>query len=473
MVWCAHDEVLGRDVAVKVLTPDTAPSPQVLQQVHREARAVAALHHRNIVEIYDYGQLSEDGGPAQPYVVMELLDGPSLAQVLVDGALPWHRAVAVCAQVAAALTAAHARGIVHRDVKPANVLVTDAEVKLVDFGISAMVGEADESDGQVLGTPAYFAPERIDGGPVSAAADVYALGLVLYRTLTGHLPWPAATAGEMLAAHRHEEPAPLPPIARLPPEVVHLCQQCLRKDPADRPDAVEAARVLALAAGLVPAPLPIAGAAASAESPTVTLKIPAGSGRRRTALALTGAAALLLTAGVGVTWPGETGDIQVPALAAPPAVAAAPQQPDSSCSVRYAVRRAVKGGFTAAVTIANTGPTTIRDWRLTFTFPAEQTLTRGWNATWRQTGRTVQARGGDLPARASASTGLDGTYRAATALPTEFRLNGTRCDLVLSAAEQAEPPTRTIAHENDQEAKNDKRNKGKGGHGKGGKKKKG
>ncbi|OJF10138.1 hypothetical protein BG844_33860 [Couchioplanes caeruleus subsp. caeruleus] len=489
VVWCAHDEVLGRDVAVKMLAPNTAADPQFVHQVHREARAVAALHHPNIVDVYDYGQ-DEAAGPARPYVVMELVDGPSLAQLITDGGLPWPRAVAICAQVAAALTAAHARGVVHRDVKPGNVLVIDADVKLVDFGISASAGDSDGSDGQVLGTPAYLAPERIDGTPVSPAADVYALGLLLYRALTGHLPWPAATTGEMLAAHRYDEPAPLPPIAQLPPEVVQLCRRCLHKRPGDRPDAAEAARILARAAGTVAATPAWPGSAAAFRAaldrtatvgrPTKTLA--SRPHRRRTVLGLSTAAAVVVSAAAGVAWLGDgTGTAQVSPLAAPPAAAAAPPQPSPRCEVRYAVRQAVDGRFSAAVTVANTGTAPIRDWRLTFTFPAEQDLIHGWNADWRQVGRTVQAQGGDLPARASASTRLDGTYRKATALPAEFRLNGTPCETVLSAADQSVRPTRTVAREKEgkddqggkddgqkyDEDENDRTHKGGKGKGKG------
>ncbi|MFC3383548.1 serine/threonine-protein kinase [Couchioplanes azureus] len=488
VVWCAHDEVLGRDVAVKMLAPHTAADPAFVDQVHREARAVAALHHPNIVEVYDYGQ-DEAAGPARPYVVMELVDGPSLAQLFTGGALPWPRAVAICAQVAAALTAAHARGIVHRDVKPGNVLVTEAEVKLVDFGISATTGEPDDPDGQVLGTPAYLAPERIDGAPVSPAADVYSLGLLLYRALAGRMPWPAATTVEMLVAHREQEPAPLPPIAQLPPEVVRLCRRCLHKRPQDRPDAAEAARVLGLAAGLVAAAPPQAHLATGGARPaaafgadtgrpgstgpaTKALANPFGRprrrpGRRRTALGLSTAAAVLVSGAAGAVWLGDETDAgQISPLAAPPAAVAAPKQPEPRCEVRYAVRRAVGGKFSAAVTVANTGTAPISDWRLTFTFPAEQELIRGWNARWRQVGRTVQATGGDLPARASAATRLDGTYRETTALPAEFRLNGTACATVLSAADQTVPPARTTAHRgNGGERKNnadDRDEKGEG-----------
>lgn len=119
VVWRAHDEVLGRDVAVKMLSPELAADPQLLQRVRLEARSAARLRHPNIVEVYDYGEAADGAGHRLPYVVMEVVEGRSLAQLLTGGALPWRLAVLICAQVAAALAAAHDRGVVHRDVNPA------------------------------------------------------------------------------------------------------------------------------------------------------------------------------------------------------------------------------------------------------------------------------------------------------------------------------------------------------------------
>src|SRR6266545_4144026 len=132
----------------------------------------------------------------------EVLDGPSLADELRTGPLPWPRALPVCADVAAGLGAAHAAGLVHRDVKPGNVMLGSTGAKLVDFGISAEIGESYDPapDGSVLGTPAYVAPERLTSGPALAASDVYGLGLLLYRTLTGRLPWDVESRGQLLHA---------------------------------------------------------------------------------------------------------------------------------------------------------------------------------------------------------------------------------------------------------------------------------
>ncbi|MEV1143196.1 serine/threonine-protein kinase, partial [Micromonospora sp. NPDC049799] len=249
VVWRAHDEVLERDVAVKVLSPDLADDPLLLDRVRSEARAAARLRHPNIVEVYDYAEAAGPEGRPLPYVVMELIEGRTLSQLLTGGPLPWRVAVLISAQVAAALAAAHERGVVHRDVKPGNVVVAGSGVKLVDFGISATSGENDRAAGQLLGTPAYLAPERLETGLVRPATDVYALGLLLYRTLAGQLPWRASTTTQMLAAHRYQEPAALPALVDLPGEVADLCRRCLDKDPGRRPAAAEAAALLSAAAG--------------------------------------------------------------------------------------------------------------------------------------------------------------------------------------------------------------------------------
>src|SRR5256714_7717486 len=182
---------------------------------------------------------------------MELVNGPTLAQRLARGGLPVRTALLVGAQVAAALAAAHARGLVHRDVKPGNVLLSPAGAKVVDFGIAAVAGDRGglPASGIVWGTPAYLAPERLAGDDVVPASDVYGLGLILYRLLADAMPWPMGTVTQMLKAHRDEEPAPLPKLPDVPDEVAAACRRCLAKRPEDRPTAAEVARVLARASG--------------------------------------------------------------------------------------------------------------------------------------------------------------------------------------------------------------------------------
>ncbi|MFI7601944.1 serine/threonine-protein kinase [Actinoplanes sp. NPDC049681] len=433
VVWRAHDEVLERDVAVKVLSAAAAPDPARLSRIRLEARAAAALKHPHIVEVYDYGESpGEPGCPPLPYVVMELVEGRPLAGVLAQEALPWRTAVHLCAQVAAALAAAHARGVVHRDVKPANVMVTPTGAKLLDFGISAVVGAADETDGELLGTPAYLAPERLDGGPVRPATDVYGLGLLLYRALAGRMPWHAATVTEMVRAHLYTDPAPLPLIPGLPPRVAELCRRCLRKDPKKRPSAAEAAGILAEAAGLMPLPVPAPGV------DTVPIRRPA----RRRRLAGAAAAAVLAVGGAALAWsvqgpdPVRGGATPAAAAVAPPAAPVA--APASRCTVRYTVRTAPGGRLANAVAVVNTGRTALADWRLTFALPSGQRLVRAWDDRWHQQGGKAQVRGARLAPGATATTGFDAAYdKGAATFPTRFEVNGVACEPVLAAVAPA------------------------------------
>jgi serine/threonine-protein kinase len=246
VVWRGFDEVLGRQVAVKVLPPSTSTDPSFRRRLRAEAQAAARLSHPHITNVYDYGEATTIDGEPVPYVVMELVDGESLAAVLARSRrLPWPAAVRISSEVSAALAAAHARGIVHRDVTPANVMLTPAGAKVVDFGISALIGENDiDPDGSLLGTPAYLAPERLEGGQVSPATDVYAVGLLIYRTLIGQLPWDVGTTTALLRAHQYTEPEPLPHVEGLPPAVEALVARCLEKRPDDRPSSAELAHVL-------------------------------------------------------------------------------------------------------------------------------------------------------------------------------------------------------------------------------------
>jgi hypothetical protein len=251
VVWRARDEVLGRSVAVKLLAGRYATDPLSRRRIHDEARAAAALSHPNIAQVYDFGE-SDEHGECVPYVVMELVAGRTLDQRIAAGPLPAKVAFRICAEVAAALAAAHAAGLVHRDVKPANVMVTPAGAKVVDFGIAAAVRPPGSSgpDSELFGTPAYLAPERVTGDAVEPASDLYALGVLLYKLLVGQLPWSAETSTQMLTAQVYVEPAPLPALPDVPDEVADLCRRCLDKEPANRPTAREVAIALADAAGV-------------------------------------------------------------------------------------------------------------------------------------------------------------------------------------------------------------------------------
>lgn len=245
VIWRARDEVLDRLVALKVLAPSLAADARFRGMVREEARAAAQLVHPHLTSVHDYGETVDPDGSITSFVVMELLDGEELELRLTEGPLPWAEAVQVGAQVAEALAAAHRLGIVHRDITPANVMMTGTGVKVLDFGIATRIGAPDEDeDGETFGTPAYVAPERLDGAPAQPSTDVYSLGVLLYEALTGRVPYPADT-WEQLSAALADGPAPtLAELPELPPPVARICLRSLARDPADRPTARQVATVL-------------------------------------------------------------------------------------------------------------------------------------------------------------------------------------------------------------------------------------
>jgi serine/threonine protein kinase, bacterial len=257
-VWRAYDEVLDRIVAVKLLTDDQCADPSEIERARAEARFGAQLAHPNVAAVYDFGTSRRQSRGAA-YVVMELVEGTLLSDYLEQGPLHWRFAVRICAELSAGLAAAHSHGIVHRDIKPGNVVLTETGAKLLDFGIAARVGEDDQlADGTLLGTSGYMAPERFGPNLVAPTLDMYGVGVLLYRTLTGRLPWNANTQEDLLRAQRHATPLPLPPIDGLAPEVADICLGCLDKNPVRRPTAVAAAMLLAACVGAqvyVPSPL--------------------------------------------------------------------------------------------------------------------------------------------------------------------------------------------------------------------------
>ena len=228
-VWRAHDTRLDRTVALKMLSSASDRS-----RFHREARAVAALAHENVMRVYDYG---EDA--AGPFMALEWLPGGTLDERLAGGALPRDEATDVARGIAAGLAHLHERGIVHRDLKPANVLF-DAEgrPKLADLGLARIAagGGTLTAAGTILGTAAYISPEQAAGRPAGPASDVYAFGVILFRMLTGELPFTAADTLEFVRLHRTVEP---PLVEELDPQaprrLAALTAATLRKDPAVRP----------------------------------------------------------------------------------------------------------------------------------------------------------------------------------------------------------------------------------------------
>ena len=237
-VWRATDTVLSRPVAVKLLHPHYTRRSEALARFRAEARHAGGLSHENIAQVFDYGEPA-DGQP--PYLVMELIDGPSLETVLAGGPLADSRTMDIVAQAAAGLQAAHAAGMIHRDIKPANLLLAPGgTVKITDFGIAHTIGSAPvTATGELIGTPGYLAPERAMGERATTASDLYSLGMVAYECLAGTPPFRGAPL-EVALAHRDR---PLPP---LPPSVaVGVCTLVMRmaaKDPVRRlNDAAEVA----------------------------------------------------------------------------------------------------------------------------------------------------------------------------------------------------------------------------------------
>jgi serine/threonine protein kinase len=369
VVWRARDEVLGRTVAVKVLTAEYAGDQESRDRIRHEARAAATLSHPNIAHVHDYGETGE-AGEVFPYVVMELVPGGTLLERLAAGPVAPKYAMRICSEIAAALAAAHAEGLVHRDVKLANVMLAPTGAKVVDFGIAAVAAPSGSGavDSALFGTPAYLAPERLIDDAVEPASDVYALGVVLYRLLAGHSPWTTESTTQMLTAHIYVDPAPLPPTNGVPEYIRELCDRCLAKDPTTRPSAREAAALLGRAAGLrdvadmpsaavepAPAEAPVEPATVVPAAADAVSVSPDPAPHRTPARRWAVAAALLVLAG-GLAWSlfpdatstadaqpptaGGTSPAALPSPAAPtsgvpkPAPSAAPSRPAPTQSPR-------------------------------------------------------------------------------------------------------------------------------------------
>ncbi|MEV6515777.1 protein kinase [Micromonospora chalcea] len=281
-VWRADDEVLHRSVAVKALAGQLAADPQLRAVIQREARAAARLTHPHVTQVYDYGEATLDSGVVVPYLVMELVEGQTLADRLAGGPLAWPDAVRTAGQVAGALAAAHRIGVVHRDIKPANVMLTETGAKVLDFGIAAPAGPhpvTGHTGVLLMGTPAYFAPERLDPGPANPAGDVYALGVLLYRSLTGRAPLPVRSWDDVLDVRRNRPPVPPPRVSGLPPEIADLVLACLDLDPGRRPAAARLAERLGAGRPADPPTAILPTVAPVAHSPTLVERVPAARAR--------------------------------------------------------------------------------------------------------------------------------------------------------------------------------------------------
>src|SRR3712207_5528913 len=236
-VWRGTDVLLGRPVAVKVLRSEFTGDPTWLARFRAEAQNAAALSHENIACVYDYGETTAGDGSGETlaYLVMELVQGQPLSDLLRrSGRMDTATALRILGQTAAGLAEAHRAGMVHRDVKPANILVTpDGDVKITDFGIAwSARSVALTQTGQVLGTPQYLSPEQAEGRQATPASDVYALGLIGYECLTGRAAFDGENAVTIALKQVREEPAPLPD--DLPEPVRTLIRRAMAKDPAQR-----------------------------------------------------------------------------------------------------------------------------------------------------------------------------------------------------------------------------------------------
>ncbi|WP_210508092.1 protein kinase [Naasia sp. SYSU D00057] len=294
-VWEATDLVIGRTVAIKILKDEYLGDPGFLERFRAEARHAALVNHEGIANVYDYG---EEEGSA--FLVMELVPGEALSSILErEHVLPTDRVLDIVAQTASALQAAHAAGLVHRDIKPGNLLITpDGRVKITDFGIARIADQVPlTATGQVMGTVQYLSPEQASGHPASPATDIYSLGIVAYEALAGRRPFTGESQVAIAMAQINETPPDLPPT--VPPPVRNLVMACIAKSPSDRPasaaNLARAAQALrrgdvAAAAAAVPGILPHGASLPPTEAATQLLPA-AGAG------AATSAATTILPAG--------------------------------------------------------------------------------------------------------------------------------------------------------------------------------
>ncbi|HEX9267741.1 MAG TPA: serine/threonine-protein kinase [Candidatus Limnocylindria bacterium] len=255
-VFRAHDRTLDRDVAVKVMRPQFATDPEFVERFHREAEALGAIDHPNIVRVVDYG-----AGADGRFIVMELVGGGTLRDLMrARGRVDQYAAAKIAAAIADGLEAAHLRGVLHRDLKPDNVLLDgEGRPKIADFGIARLAAAtAITRTGELLGTPQYLAPEQMSGDVVDERADVYALGVILYEMLTGTQPTGGTTPSEIVSRRLRVDPRPPSRLVPLAPALSALVMRTLARDPARRPSRAADLRIALLAiappAPRVPAP---------------------------------------------------------------------------------------------------------------------------------------------------------------------------------------------------------------------------
>ena len=307
-VWRARDRVLDRVVAAKVLRSEFTGDPSFVARFRNEARHTAALAHPNIASVYDYGESSDERGSQLAFLIMELVEGKPLVTILhEEGRLPVDWTLHVLGQAADGLSAAHAAGVVHRDIKPGNLIVRpDGVVKLTDFGIARTRDATPLTrTGMVVGTAQYLSPEQAQGMEVTSASDVYSLGVVGYECLTGGRPFDGTSQVAIALAHINRPPPPLP--AEIPLAVRQLIERALAKHPDERftDGAAFAAAIRAVAAAGGHGAAPVTGGLPTGLAAAATEVIPEvdGDGTRVLGGSVTGAAA----AGPRTSGPRTTG----------------------------------------------------------------------------------------------------------------------------------------------------------------------
>jgi serine/threonine protein kinase len=297
------DTRLKRPVAVKLLLPALSAQPDIRRRFEDEARSAAALNHPNIVSVHDFGEHN-----GTPFIVMERLPGETLADRIAQGPLPPDRVHGMLNDVLAALTVAHGAGVLHRDIKPGNILVlaTGDTMKVADFGIAKTAGAAQTMTGQIVGTMAYMSPERIAGAPASVSDDLYAVGVVGYEALTGHRAYPQDNPATLAHAVMNAPPPPLAVVRPdVPPVLTSVIDRAMTRDPGPRFGSAGQMRAAlggnshALLTGAAPAAAPARPATkvlAEPLAPSANYFVPPPSRRRldrRTRMFLAAAAVLV------------------------------------------------------------------------------------------------------------------------------------------------------------------------------------
>jgi serine/threonine protein kinase len=406
VVWLARDERLDRDVAIKELRPDDggadAAAGDITKRAMREGRIAARLRHPNAIAVHD---VVTYGG--RPCLVMEYLKSESLAEVVATrGGLPPAQVAAIGAQIAAALAEAHANGVVHRDVKPDNVLLTtDGTAKITDFGVSRAAGlAAVTATGILAGTPAYLAPETAGGAEADTRSDVYSLGATLYAAIEGTPPF--GLEGNAIALLHKVAHDPLPPPRRAGP-LTDLLLWLLRRDPAERPTMRVAQEALAAAAhGQTPAVPP-------PRNPTLLLPSPRRVPRRGVFVGIGAAALVAGGVALGLILGGDDtpGASETTTPTSTTTTTTAPE--GRGCVAAYEITNSWPGGYQVRVVVRNDGEQTLTGWQVRWTLPDGEDIDSVWagklardgddvtvtNETWNVT----------VPAGGSTEFGFNGT----------------------------------------------------------------